>query len=202
MTGSSGRTGLDDATVRKAREGDERAFRDLARQARPLVRRWALARTGDPDAAEDVAQRVLLRLHRHLEGFEGRASFTTWLYRVTANAAADVAGERDRRSDHLAELAERRDSGGEAAEERGGAPEDRIHARRLTELVRTYVDELSDRQREAFDLMELQGLSAAEAADRMGVSPATARVHLHRARRTVRTRILELHPDLAEGYGA
>ena len=182
-----------DALAARARTGDEGAFAALANAVRDQVRRWALVRTGDPDDAEDVAQNVVIRVHRGLARFEGRSRFTTWLYRLTANAAVEMArghGRRGRLHDAVTVDA-------------GAAPElrDRISEMenaRAVALVRTFFAELQGRQREVFDLVDLQGYTPAEAAEMLKIEPPTARVHLLRARRAIRERILAAHPTLME----
>lgn len=177
----------------RARAGDERAFAALAGAVRDRVRRWALARTGDADDAEDVAQAVVIRMHRGLPGFEGRSRFSTWLYRLTANAAVEWARGQSRHRRTADEL-------GAAGELEAGTG-DRIDAmenRRAAELVRAFLAELPGRQREVLDLVDLQGFTPAEAAEMLEIEPPTARVHLLRARRAIRERILAEHPTLRD----
>jgi len=182
-----------EAMAARARGGDERAFAELATAVRGQVHRWALVRTGDADDAEDVAQTVVIRLHRHLHAFEGRSRFTTWLYRLTASAALDWLKGRGRRE--RAHLASAGDAGLAAA------TEDRIAAmenERAAALVRTFFAELPGRQREVFDLVDLQGFTPAEAAEMLEIEGVTARAHLFRARKAIRERILAAHPDLGD----
>ena len=74
--------------VSEARSGAEGAFEKLARRVHPQIHRWALARTGDVQDANDVAQEALVRMYRSLPGYDGRAAFSSWLYQVTRSAAA------------------------------------------------------------------------------------------------------------------
>jgi RNA polymerase sigma factor (sigma-70 family) len=76
----------------------------------------------------------------------------------------------------------------------------RIGGSEAVEVARAFFSELPERQREVFDLVELQGYTATEAAEMLVMSPSTVRVHLLRARRTLRTRIMEQHPALAEDF--
>ena len=76
-----------DLLVRRAQAGDAEAFDRLAARCRDRIYRWALVRIGDADEADDVTQTGLVRLATHLDRYDGRSRFTTWLYRVTANAA-------------------------------------------------------------------------------------------------------------------
>ncbi len=97
------------------------------------------------------------------------------------------------------------ESGGEVGREEGeeGAEPEvlgRIAGSQAAEVARTFFSELPERQREVFDLVELQGYTAVEAADMLVMSASTVRVHLLRARRTLRARIMEQHPALAEDF--
>jgi RNA polymerase sigma-70 factor (ECF subfamily) len=70
----------------------------------------------------------------------------------------------------------------------------------LTSLVLRYFDELPPRQREVFELSDIQGLSAPEVAERLGMKAVTVRANLFKARRTIRQRMLEHHSTLLEEY--
>lgn len=184
--------------VRRAQAGDQAAFEGLVRRFYERIHRWALARTGDPDDADDVTQAVLVKLHRHLGGYDRRSRFTTWLYQVTRTAAADLHRKRQRRQ-RLALKARRE-------REAVAAPDPRregrsLDERRAAEVVMTFLGELSDRQREVFDLCDLQGYAPSEVGEMLGMEPVTVRSHLFRARKIIRRRILEDHPELVEGYG-
>jgi len=191
--------------VEDARAGDAAAFGRLARRVEPLVRRWALVRTGDPVRADEVVQSVLLRAHGHLSDFRGEARLETWLYRITANEAATLERKRGRPTMSLDRLGEEAVPVGEAAPAAAGADRadeiDALYAREVAGLVRAFFRELPDRQRQVFDLVDLQGHAAAEIAEILELSPSTVRVTLLRARRQIRARILEMHPELEEGYG-
>jgi RNA polymerase sigma-70 factor (ECF subfamily) len=180
--------------VRQAQSGNEEAFRRLVERCHAQVYRWALVRTGDADDADDVAQDVLVRLSTHLDRYDGRSRFTTWLFRVTANAAGGFfrRGAARRR---MAEQLERWD-----AEDgpRHTDPLRQVQAADVAGLVRAFFNELPVRQREVLDLADFQGYGAAEIGEMLKIDPATVRAHLFRARRTLRARMLEEHPALLE----
>ncbi len=201
--GLASETGMDEAAllalVERARGGDAGAGQALAARARPLLARWALARTGDAAAAEDVAQSVLLRLDGALARFDGRSRFTTWLFRVCANAATAwqrrEAAEAARR-ERLGAVPRDPPAGGGAA----AAAADRVSDARAAALVRHFFTMLPAGQRQVFDLVDLQGYTPTEAAEMLELSAGTARAHLFRARRSIRQRILEWHPEIYEDY--
>lgn len=184
--------------IEEARAGPGRAgpFERLVDRFYGRIWRWALARTGHPDDADDVTQEVLVRLYRGLASYEGDARFTTWLYALVRNAAVDLHRQQARRDAKRRDLARRQRVRSAAAGGAGGVDDERAVA-----LVGAFLTELSDRQREAFDLVDLQGHTPTEAAELMGLDPVTVRTHLFRARRAIRGRILESHPELVEGYG-
>lgn len=175
-------TGDEGAVERLAREARRAAEvpEELLRRIRPLVLRWALLRTGDEDQAEDVAQEVLVRVVRSLGSWDGRGRFTTWLYRVVANAAQDRGRRRSREAAGRLRLARRGTLRNPLT-----APE----GSRVAALLEVLLDELTPHQRMAFDLVDLQGVPGPEAAAMHEMNESTFRVHLARARAAVRKAI-------------
>jgi RNA polymerase sigma-70 factor (ECF subfamily) len=176
--------------VRSAQAGEPRAFDRLAAALLPRVRRWALAHVQSADDAEDIAQEVLLKTHRALTGFAFGSRITTWLYSVTRRTAADFHRKNSRRTRLLEGHFEPRLV--------NDATVAGLDHTQLTEQVLRAFRKLPNRQREIFDLADLQGIPLHEIAELLQMKPVTARVHLHRARATIRTRILEEHPALVE----
>jgi RNA polymerase sigma-70 factor (ECF subfamily) len=177
--------------VERACGGDERAASALLSGIRERVLRWALVVAGDVDDAEDITQNVALSVHRHLRDYNVQARFTTWLYALVRNAAIDM----------------KRKSGGrtyvalddDVANKLTSRSEDhvqRLSDQRTAQVVRAFFEQLPSRQRQLIELVDQQGHTPAEAAQVMGVEPETARVHLLRARRTLRAKMLEHHPGL------
>jgi RNA polymerase sigma-70 factor, ECF subfamily len=174
--------------------GDASAFAVLASSVRARVVAWAGAITGNRDDAEDVAQLVLLRLRDHVHRFEGRSRFTSWLFQVTRNVTLSSM-QRERRQQALLAAQDPGIVGPAAA----GAGES-ADPHGIEMLVQACFTDLTDRQREVFEWIDLRGVSAPEVARRLGIAPATVRVLLMKARRTIRLRLLEQHADLLEEY--
>ena len=83
--------------VRAAQGGGRGALDELLRGHYPRLLPLCRPRTGDPADAEDACQEALIALARGLPRFDGRSAFTTWAYRVTANACLDELRRRRRR---------------------------------------------------------------------------------------------------------
>jgi RNA polymerase sigma-70 factor (ECF subfamily) len=179
--------------VQRAQAGDQQALGDLLRRCYQQIHRWALTLTGDRDDADDVTQDVLIRVHRHLRQYRQRSSFTTWLYRVTRNSAGDFRRRQVRR-----ERTVRRSNEADGDALQGRSQLDELHGTQVADLIRSLFMELPERQREVFDLVDLQDWSPVEVSQALNMKPVTVRAHLHRARRAIRRRIVERHPELME----
>jgi RNA polymerase sigma-70 factor (ECF subfamily) len=181
------------ALVGRAKQGSAAAFTELAVRVRVRVRQWAARVVGDHDEADDVAQQVLLKLHLRIREFEGRSRFTTWLYRMTVNTALNRRRVERRRTHLLRDVS----STPTTAMPDVAAQSD---AARLAELVRACTSALSDRERQIFELADLKGISTAAIAESLGMQPVSVRATLSRARRRIRLKMLEQHPQLLEEY--
>lgn len=171
--------GDDEALVRRARAGDRVAFGELVRRYQRPVYGFVYQMTGSAEAAEDVTQEVFLRAWRYLDRFDARRPFRPWLFRIAANRAA--SGYRHEKLRETAPL--------EEVTHEPVAPDNVSLAneqRELGEAVRTALQDLSPQQRQAVLLVELQGLTAPEAAQAMGCSAVTVRQHVFRAKKRLR----------------
>jgi RNA polymerase sigma-70 factor, ECF subfamily len=163
-----------------ARVGSPRDVERLLEALRPVVARWAIVLTGSADGAEDIAQAVLLQIHRSIESYAPTGKFTAWAYRITRNVAANARRTDQRHQDRIERVT--REGVASWLGERGDAL-DLLGA--VSELQR-FMSGLSPMQREVLDLVELQGFDAGEVAEMLDISPATVRTHLHRAKSAMR----------------
>ena len=155
--------------------------------------RWALVITGDADDAEDITQQVSMIVHRKLHTFEQRSTFSTWLYRIVRNTAIE-SGRRARYTREVSLDVDAMQTISPATEDRLSVIDDA----QSVKLIRAMFADLSPRQRELIDLVDTQGYKIVDVAEMMEIEPETARVHLLRARRTLRTRMLAEHPERFE----
>jgi RNA polymerase sigma-70 factor (ECF subfamily) len=139
---------------------------------------------------------VFLLVLRKISSYRGEAKFSTWLFSVTRNQALEEARRKGRREKKMDRW--RVEAGnGQSSWNRGDTGVDR---QRLGSLIRTFVQELPERQREVFQLADLQGLSSPEIGEILGLAPVSVRAALLKARRSLRGKILERHPEFVEEY--
>ncbi len=157
----------------------------------------ALRRFGlDADEADEVAQEVFVRAWRGLGGFEERARFSTWLYRIAFNEAQRRLTRRPRaraepdpeRDDPIASLAESSELGPDAV----------MLDREFERTLERALGELPADWRAAVLLRDIEGLSTEEAAEIAGLGQAAFKSRLHRGRMQLRA-LLEPYLKLEEG---
>jgi RNA polymerase sigma-70 factor, ECF subfamily len=203
--------GEDDLTlVERALCGDRGAFELLVRRHERRVYRVSLAVLGNAEDAEEAMQDAFIRAYRHLGQFRRESKFTTWLTRITVNEAIE---KRKRRHEAVpfddvrasAEFVPRR------AESWHADPEKLYGKQELRGMVESAIRALPEIYREAFVLRDVEGMSAEEAAQSIGITVAALKSRLLRARLIVREALaasLEQPPTLsrrilhtAEGMG-
>ncbi|MFL6242943.1 MAG: RNA polymerase sigma factor, partial [Acidimicrobiia bacterium] len=146
----------------------------------------AMRLTANEEDARDVVQESYLRAWKGIKRFRGDAQFSTWMYRITANAAATlVQKRRRRRAESLDTVDEPIDTSIEGHPE--AAAESAIG---LEDLARA-VAALPPKLRSTVVLKDVYGLSHEAIAEDLGISVAAAKVRLHRGRKRLRDVLFE-----------
>jgi RNA polymerase sigma-70 factor (ECF subfamily) len=167
--------------VAAARSGDRRAFDELVR--RTFVDTFTLARrlTGNEEDARDVVQEAYLRAWKGIGKFRGEAAFSTWMYRITANAAAsNVQRRRRHRTESFADDFEPVDRTAESSVSEGAESAEAL------ERISAALDDLPGKLRSVVVLKDVYGMSHEAIAEELGITVSAAKVRLHRARRKLR----------------
>jgi RNA polymerase sigma-70 factor (ECF subfamily) len=182
------------ALVTAARDGDREAFDEVVRATYADTYALALRLTANEEDAKDVVQEAYLRAYRGLKRFRGDASFTTWLYRITANCAATQLGKRNRhRHDELdAESIDAVDLRPDSD------PEARAEAALLRSRVAAALAALPPRLRAVVVLRDVYDLPHDAIAAELGISEAAAKVRLHRARLRLRAQLFPTRGERGE----
>lgn len=184
---------LDVQLASLASAGDDSAFTTLVTRYHPVVFRWSLTFALDPDEAEDIAQEVFVRAHRQLSQYRSDGSLEAWLYAITRRAASQLRRTQKRRR-RLTLSPGARPLRDVYTTDPGG----RVDRERAANVIVELFSELPQRQREIFDLVDLQGLSPAEAAARTGMKAVSVRANLFKARSAIRAKFLATHPSYGE----
>ncbi len=176
--------------VDRARLGDRRAFDQLVRRYRPRIFALALHMSGSAAEADDITQDTFVRACQHIDRFEGRSQFFTWLYRIAIHRALNA--KRDGRRKRTVPLDDDRVRAAVAVDAEGD-PRLAMELREsYGELVSAF-DALTPLLRTTVALVALQGLSHKEAATVLGTNEGTVAWRIHEARKQLRVSIDAMH---------
>jgi RNA polymerase sigma-70 factor, ECF subfamily len=184
---------IDKSVLEKASRGDTGALGSLMVSLRPTIDKQLLRYPLSDEDRRDVAQSTLMQIVRRVGSFRGESSFSTWLFRVTANEALMAMRSQRRHRSRLVEGLSLEDLGAlPAANDADG--NDRAEVVAATSerdaRVRKALDELPEEYRKVVALHYHQDLGLQEIAERLDTTESAVRSRLHRARSRLRT-ILE-----------
>ncbi len=187
--------------IEACRRGDRESFRQLFELHKDRVWTIALHFIGDETAARDITQQVFLKLFTAIQQFRGEAGFSTWLYRMTANACLD---EQRRRRRFLSFEFFKSDDGELNSMDKQQAQqfkqelvhEDQHAQLELSAAVKSAVKELKPKLRIAILLKYFEGLSYEEIANVLGCSAGTVASRLNRGHKELAKRLQHLRNDI------
>ena len=163
-----------------ARRGDQAAFEQLLDHYQKPVYHQALRLVGNPEDAADVTQEVFLKVWKHLPSFRGESSFSTWLYRLTDNAALDlIRREKKRRGDSSLDDEE---SALTLPADPAPTPHQAAEQKELKQAVAEGLQQLSEEHRQVLVMREINGLSYEQIGSILDLSPGTVKSRIARAR--------------------
>ena len=200
--------GEDQALVAALCRGDADAFATLVDRHSPAMIRVAMAYVPTRAAAEEAVQETWIGVMRGIDGFEGRASLKTWIFRILTNVAMR-SGARERRSMPFSALAEAENTGEPSVDPdrflpadhelfpghwaimpaRWPTPEEGLLAGETREVITAAIAELPAAQRTVIALRDVEGWTSEEVCEALEISAGNQRILLHRARSRVRNAI-------------
>lgn len=160
--------------IRRASAGDAEAFRQLLEMHYMTIYKIAYKWCGKKEDAEDIAQDVCVKLPAKLASFKREAAFTTWLYRLTINAAKDYYRTTAKAQNRELPFAEGFD-----------APSSEVAADRAlaAKQAMAEIHRLPEDLRDALLLVHAEGLNHKEAANVLGCAETTISWRIHKARK-------------------
>jgi RNA polymerase sigma-70 factor (ECF subfamily) len=165
--------------LRRAQSGDHAAFTSLIRGCDERMRRLAHRVLGDPTSADDALQDAYVKAYRNLATFDGRSTFSTWLYTIVYRTCLDQIRSRNRRAEvDLSTVGEQPGAGSDHAARHADADA-------LTQALH----DLPPDQIAAVVLVEVDGCTYEEAAKILGVAEGTVSSRVTRARQALRDRL-------------
>jgi RNA polymerase sigma-70 factor (ECF subfamily) len=179
----------DESLLVAARAGDRRALEALLARHEPQVYRFGMKMCGDPEDAKDVLQETLLAMARGVREFRGASSLSTWLYSIARSYCL-----KKRRRSKFAPAEERSLDADTSVEAKtlaapGEAPDEALAGKQVERALERAIGALEPMYREVLLLRDVEGLTAPEVAEVLGLSVEAVKSRLHRARLGVRERV-------------
>ena len=181
----------DDQLLAAAKASDDRAFEELSGRYIRAVRKRVYLIVRNLEDAEDVVQDTLLKAYRHLQEFRETYAFSKWITRIAINTALMLLRKRKSRPEVPYDHAGETDQSWSTWDIPDPSPStERAYARRETlEYITRAVKGLPARYRGILEQYHVEDKSLQEAADGLGITVASAKLRLFRARRTLRSRL-------------
>lgn len=146
------------------------------------IHRYIASMIDDPDEAEDLTQEAFLRAYNQRDMLRNRGAMVSWLYRIATNVSLDRLRQRARRTPLESET----DLDEIPSDPHTPSLQQTIEQNEMSACVQRYLTDLPDTYRAAILLQDMNGLTGPEIAETLGVSLATVKIRLHRARRKLR----------------
>jgi RNA polymerase sigma-70 factor (ECF subfamily) len=179
--------------LRRLRERDERAFRELVEEHRDKVFNLTYRMLGNRAEAEDVAQEVFISVFKTIDTFREESKFSTWLYRVTVNHCKNrikyLARRHDRDQDELDEASEQDAAAAVTAPRPATRPDRALEGAQMERMLQEAIAELDEDHRVLVVLRDVEDLSIEEICEITGLPDGTIKSRLHRARMALRKKI-------------
>jgi RNA polymerase sigma-70 factor (ECF subfamily) len=178
----------DQALIEAARAGDRRALEKLLERHQGAVFRFGMKMCGEPEDAKDVLQETLFAAVRTLPDFRGASSVSTWLYTIARSFCLKKRRTSKFAPERVESLEAHAEASSEVADQRR-TPEEDAAARQTKQVLDAAIADLDPMYREVLVLRDVEGLSASEVAEILGLSVEAVKSRLHRARVAVRERV-------------
>ena len=177
----------DEEVVERVRAGETALFEVLMRRYNQRLYRVTRSILGNDGEAEDVTQEAYVRSYLHLDQFDGRARFSTWLTKIAVHEALSRLRKRQMMVEIDAETGSIEE--GMKLESKTPSPEQELLTHTMKIVLEAAVDRLPETYRSVFMLREVEEMSTSETAECLDISEDAVKVRLHRARALLRKHI-------------
>jgi RNA polymerase sigma-70 factor (ECF subfamily) len=184
---------LERTLLRRLRDRDERAFRELITEHRDRVFNITYRMLGNRAEAEDVAQEVFIAVFKTIDSFREESKFSTWLYRVTVNHCKNrikyLARRHDRDRDELDETKHESSGAVNGTPVRHAQPDRALASAQMEKLLQEAIANLDEDHRAVVILRDVEDLTIEEICEITGLPDGTVKSRLHRARLVLRKKM-------------
>lgn len=188
--------GRERSLLRKAAQGDAKAFGEIVKTYQHPVYAMAVQITRNPAAAQDIAQDTFISAFKSLKNLRSEDSFAPWLRSIARNMALSWRKEQGR----LASLEEPGTLQASSKPLRIEIEEEHIEAETFGDEVRQILSSLSDALRFPILLCYLNGIPTAEAARFLGIKEGTLRKRLHEGKKKLQMKIVRMAERTLQEY--
>jgi len=172
-----------DQVMRRYAGGDDAAFDELYTALSPRLYAFCVRLAGRNGDAEDLFQDAFFKLHRSRATYVSGANVLHWAFAIVRSTHLDRLRRRARRPEKLVAST---DDGLEAIVATSGSPEAELHAETLARIVEQELQRMSERNRSAYILLRIEGLSVNEAAAVLGTTGEAVKQRAFRAYEALR----------------
>jgi RNA polymerase sigma-70 factor, ECF subfamily len=181
-------------------QGDSEAFAEIVKRYQHFVFNAIYHYLGSSADVEDVAQEVFLKLFRALDRYDTSRPLQAWIYRITANQCLDQGRKiKQRRVKNFSDLGEEEEERILRHHEGRQGALSQVEAAESLRFLKTLMDGLSDKDRMAFVLREIEGLSYDELSQAMSTSVTAARIRISRVKKRLMEQLDEMLPTRKGG---
>jgi len=181
----------------QARTGDTVAFDELITRHRERIYMHTYQIIRNEEDALDLTQETFIRAWKSLTRFDGKSSFSSWLYRIATNAAIDLFRKRQSHPQTEIDVGPMKiDAASHTTPSQAEMPGEGIDRAEIRRRVEDAIAQLSPEHRAVIVLKEIDDLSYEEIAQRVGCSLGTVMSRIFYARKKLQTLLADLHEEL------
>ena len=183
-----------DVLVQRAKQGNMEALEELLQRHEKIVYYIVLRTMGAGEDVKDISQEVFLKAYRNLSKFDGKSTFSTWIYRIAVNTCIDEMRKRKGKQTYSLDAELEQEDGNYQRQfaDTADTPEQSLIRQELRQEVVTALEQLSPEHKTALVLREMQGFSYEEISEITQTPLGTVKSRISRAKIQLKEEILKL----------
>jgi len=197
---SEGKTDLE--LITEFQRGKQAAFEELVSRYSEKAYSLACRMCRNQEDAEEVLQDVFVTVYRKIDGFEGKSSFSSWLYRVTVNSSLmKIRKRKQDKSIAIEDAMPGEEHSMLMATSEHKDTDTPTLRREVSIALENAISKLPDEYRPVYILRDIDGLTSKEVGRILGISIPAVKSRLHRSRLMLRKRLIKFYAEFSEGEG-